>query len=901
MKRALLILAVCAGFFSSSRSQVISITVEEFYNFQDTLPNYPAGHTTYRIYANTTNANDKVTAVTGDDLHPLAISVTGTGIWNFGPGGVTGDAVACTQLGFLPLAEFDSYVSIGYSCDNDGSTNPMTSVEDSNQPWRIQSFDTEPHGNGQVILNTPIGGGWAVLPVNPNATAGNDLKILLAQITTDGDICGTFYLQEFPAGSEASYNTFSFSSNPDGCIAGCNQTDAINYNELADYNDGSCLFPCALQFNEANVITPVLCAGDSALVSISATLAQSFYNFNNVGLNATGVTAAINYAPGTYEFIVSDTRFDNPTINPNGLTCADTLTLTIVGADSLFVGQPITTDVSCFGFNDGIVTASFGGGTGDLTFSLIQTSPVADTIIVTAPEYDGLSVGAYYFQVSDANNCTASSSSFAIESSNPAITITSATTVADCFNSPYTEVTLSYGGGAGDVSFSLDANGPFDILGTNATVQLDSLAIGQYTIYAIDALDCTAQAEFEVVGAPAITITGEVSAISCFGLNDGELTVVASGGIGAFTYSFNDLPSSANNFINGLNPSTVEVAVQDANDCLAYATFVIEEPALLTATATASDVSCFGDVDGEIEVIVNGGTGPYVYALNETPENNNFYLFENLLPGSYIVHVIDSRGCSFVAVEPTVVAEPESLTASVTSSDACFGEANGSIEVSANGGTAPFEYSLNGSPLSPNNVLANLTAGDYAVTIQDNNGCVATTNASVSQPTSAIAIDGLSAATGGSSVYNVLGGTPPYSYSWVGPTGEVVSLVAALEGITDVNESGEYILTVTDDNGCTASQMITIIGVNEVNAYYQIQLYPNPNNGMFSLNMQGLTGETVSYTVLDNSGRVVVAKDLGSVGAARVENVDMMGAAAGIYQLRITVNGQNQSTRFVKQ
>jgi hypothetical protein len=65
--------------------------------------------------------------------------------------------------------------------------------------------------------------------------------------------------------------------------------------------------------------------------------------------------------------------------------------------------------------------------------------------------------------------------------------------------------------------------------------------------------------------------------------------------------------------------------------------------------------------------------------------------------------------------------------------------------------------------------------------------------------------------------------------------------------------------------------------------------------------MFGLTGETVSYAVVDNSGRVVVSKDLGNVGAARVENVDMIGASAGIYQLRINVDGQVQSRRFVKQ
>jgi hypothetical protein len=900
MKRALLILAVCAGFFTSSQAQVTSITVEEYYNFQDTLPNYPAGHTTYRIYANTVNDSDRVTTVSGTALNPLSLSVSGSGIWNTsGFGGVTGDGVSCLVYNSNPLSQFDSYVTIGASCNNDGSLNPISTLEDPQQPWKTQSFNTAPYGSGEIIINSTFGGTWYVLPDNPNALAGSDLKILLAQITTDGDICGTFYIQEFPEDASVSYNTFSFSSNPGGCIAGCDEPTALNYNSQADYNDGSCFFQCTIELSAE--IDPIQCFGDLAEVTISADSSQALYYFDNSTLSPDGEYETFQLTPGDYTYIVRDTRFDNPTINPDGLTCADTLTLTIVGADSLFVGQPITTDVTCFGFNDGVVTASYGGGTGDLTFSLIQTSPVADTITVTAPEYDSLSVGAYYFQVSDANNCTASSSSFAIESSNPAITITSATTVADCFNSPYTEVTLSYGGGAGDVNFSLNANGPFDIQGTNATVQIDSLAIGQYTIYAIDTLDCTAQVEFEVVGATPITVLEEISPISCFGANDGILSVIASGGSGPYTYSFDGEPFSTTNTIGGLSVSTVEVTIQDANDCQTIESFEIVQPEVLTATVNASNVTCFGANDGEIEIVVNGGTFPYVYALNETPLNNNNNLFENLVPGSYSIAVLDNNGCSFVAVVPTVIAQPDSLTASVTSSDACFGEANGSIEVSANGGTAPFEYSLNGSPLSSNNVLANLTAGNYSVTIEDNNGCVATTNASVSQAASAISINGLSAAAGGSSVYNVLGGTPPYSYSWVGPTGEVVSLEAALEGITDVNQLGEYVLTVTDTIGCTASQMITIIGVNEVNAYYQIQLYPNPNNGLFSLNMQGLTGETVSYVVMDNSGRVVVAKDLGSVGAARVENVDMMGAAAGLYQLRITVNGQDQTTRFVKQ
>jgi hypothetical protein len=207
---------------------------------------------------------------------------------------------------------------------------------------------------------------------------------------------------------------------------------------------------------------------------------------------------------------------------------------------------------------------------------------------------------------------------------------------------------------------------------------------------------------------------------------------------------------------------------------------------------------------------------------------------------------------------------------------------------------------VNGSALSSNNVLSNLAAGNYAITIVDINNCQASSNASVSGPSEALTIDGLSAVAGGSSDYNVMGGTAPYSYSWTGPNG-FSSVAQALEGMNSMDQSGEYVLTVTDNNECVASQTIIIIGLNEVNALYEIQLYPNPNNGQFTLNMQGLTGETVSYAVLDQSGRVVVAKDLGSIGASRVENVDMMGAAAGFYQLRIIVDGQAQSTRFVKQ
>jgi hypothetical protein len=78
-------------------------------------------------------------------------------------------------------------------------------------------------------------------------------------------------------------------------------------------------------------------------------------------------------------------------------------------------------------------------------------------------------------------------------------------------------------------------------------------------------------------------------------------------------------------------------------------------------------------------------------------------------------------------------------------------------------------------------------------------------------------------------------------------------------------------------------------------------MYPNPNNGQFLMNIEGLAGETMSYAIVDNNGRVVMTKDLGNVSATRIESVDMMGASAGVYQVRLQIGSDVHSIRFIVQ
>jgi hypothetical protein len=312
--------------------------------------------------------------------------------------------------------------------------------------------------------------------------------------------------------------------------------------------------------------------------------------------------------------------------------------------------------------------------------------------------------------------------------------------------------------------------------------------------------------------------------------------------------------------------------------------------------------------DGSISVEVEGGTFPFTYALNATPTNGDTSpSFTGLVAGSYTVNIIDANGCAYVSAAAETITEPTVVDASATTSDvACFGETSGEIDVTATGGTGSYACSVNGGALSTANPISGLAAGTYELTVYDANQCSAIVGGlTISAPAAALAINGLSANpidedAGGSSPYSVSGGTSPYQYAWSGPGGFNFD-GQDLSGLTTEAQAGDYVLTVTDDNGCTASQTIMVTGVNELGRVYAISMYPNPNNGQFLMNIEGLAGETMSYAIVDNNGRVVMTKDLGNVSATRIESVDMMGASAGVYQVRLQLGSDVHSIRFIVQ
>ena len=152
-----------------------------------------AGMTTYRIYMECVNPEDVVSSVSGDAIFPLEVTTT-TSFYQDQIGAVTPNSINPLLFGFFADLEYDSWVTIGIGQQPDPliSEGDVSVVESPTQGW-ASPFES----GGNIVINDPTGGAWFVTQNYTNGVAGDDHKVLLAQLTTDGEISGTLLVQIF--------------------------------------------------------------------------------------------------------------------------------------------------------------------------------------------------------------------------------------------------------------------------------------------------------------------------------------------------------------------------------------------------------------------------------------------------------------------------------------------------------------------------------------------------------------------------------------------------------------------------------------------------------------------------------------------------------------------------------
>ncbi len=507
-------------------------------------------------------------------------------------------------------------------------------------------------------------------------------------------------------------------------------------------------------------------------------------------------------------------NYDISVLDNNGCQKAGS-TLSVLEPPQLLIDSQTGTDLSCAGSNDGTITIVVSGGAPPYTYSIDGGT----SFIGNGGLFVGLLPGNYDVAVRDNNNCDTYGSTISIQEPS-AISITSElVTDISCNGANDGQITIIASGGTPPYTYSIDGGSSFFNNGGNFT----NLAPGIYDVMVRDQNSCDKAGSTLVINEPlALSITSEAATDNlCFGGNSGSISVVAAGGVSPYSYSIDGGTTYLDNGGNfsGLIAGNYDVAVRDVNGCVVFgSTLSVSDPPLLVIDSeNATGITCSGGNDGGISIAASGGTPPYSFSIDGgTNFINNGGIFSSLTAGNYDVAVRDVNNCIETGSTLTIFEPPAiSIDAEVAVDISCNGLNDGSISISASGGTGPYEYSIDGGGtyVANGGIFLNLPGGNYDVSVRDNNGCIRNgSTLTIDEPT-ALVIDSEIAfpvlcfgGADGSINISTSGGTPPYVYSVDGG-----SVFVSNGGIFTGLPAGNYDVAVRDDRGCTVPGSTLIV------------------------------------------------------------------------------------------
>ncbi len=572
-------------------------------------------------------------------------------------------------------------------------------------------------------------------------------------------------------------------------VMGCTVTASIVVNQPT---------PLVLVMDSANVTCNGAGDGRAWVTASGATGPYTYVWSSGTPTNATGDTIG-NLAPNTYVVTVTDF-----------FQCTQIAAVTIQ-EPNLLLGSLRSVNVRCFGENSGRAWVTAVGGNGGYSYTWSGGTPTN----ATGDTVRSLIAGRYTVTITDSKGCEFIDSIDITEPAQLQITLDSIDVL--CFGASTGQAWVTVTGGTPVYDYAWSGGTP---VGDGDTVR--NLAAGTYTVTVTDDTGCIIIDDI-IINQPLtpITLVKDSTNILCFGDSTGEASVVASGGTlapgNSYTYTWSRGTVQGNgSIVTGLSFGIVQVTVTDDNGCETIAIFNITQPNELLTTTDKDDVNCFGESTGKAWVTATGGQTQYSYVWGGggTPTGAGDTII-NLIAGTYFVTVTDANGC--IATDSVIVTEPLAPLALTldTNSVLCFGGNSGRAWATPTGGTPigtsgyTYDWSA-GVPFGAGDSTLNLVAGPVSVTVTDANGCTISDTITINQPATALTIvmDSIDASCfgvcDGQAWVTASGGTAGYTYLWAngGATTDTVRNLCP----------GNYVVTVTDFNGCRA---IDLTSVNE--------------------------------------------------------------------------------------
>ncbi len=487
---------------------------------------------------------------------------------------------------------------------------------------------------------------------------------------------------------------------------------------------------------------------------------------------------------GSYTVRVKDSKNCIKTFSNNTITQPTALVLSYVAV------QPL-----CNGAANGSLTLSGSGATPGYTYALGSGAYGSNNA------FTGLTAGPYLLRIKDTKGCTTDSTYVLGQPARVGMSVSVKQNTCNSLSNGV--VNLTGTGGVSPYTFSKNGSSFFP------TASFSSLPAGTFIFQIKDAKGCIKDTTLTIID--SIVVKGTVSTTNalCRDSASGTITLVGSNGVTPYTYTFNGSLNNASGVFTGLPAQLWPVRITDALGCLFDTAALIGQPQKLHPQLALAQPACFGNANGIITLSATGGTSPFRYGKNgSTPANATAY--NGLAAGVYAIKVVDTNGCTadttVTLTNPTQLFITQALPAGVS----CFGDANGTVQVIAAGGTAPYTYAADAGIYGASSTISSLTPGVHVIRVKDSRGCTRDTTVTITQPERlgirfALTNPTCEGFADGGVEWEGTGGTQPYQFaidgSSFGPAGIATALAA-----------GNYTLHIKDAQGCVRDVVVKLEG-----------------------------------------------------------------------------------------
>ncbi len=517
---------------------------------------------------------------------------------------------------------------------------------------------------------------------------------------------------------------------------------------------------------------------------------------------------------------------------------------------------------SCFGGMDGSLEVVVENGLGP--FSYVWSHSEEDV-----SQFSSVGEGEYQVTITDALGCV-SAMTVQIEEPMPLMSTVNSSdqTVA----------------GVNDGTASVDIEGgtlPYSIEWSTGetTSSINDLAPGNYSVTISDYNGCSADYNIIVNEVNCVfEVSAELNHVSCFGGNDASITISSDEDIESVEWDNNESGITLNDIGEGVFTANITLT----NGCEKIESYTITQPEAITFESDISNVRCFGESNGQINPMVSGGNGGFVYDW----EDGSVDLVRSDLPaGDYTLKATDVNGCTeeviFTVTQPDLLEVASSMVTDLSCSDSHDGQ----ICVFVEGGTQPYQFEWeeleNGM-----SKMTDLVAGTYHLLVTDLNQCTLSVEQTVTSPMPLeVTVESMTISdlNDGQIEISVEGGTEPYEVTWY-LNDEVVGTGMEISGLTE----GIYRSVIFDANGCvfeTPDYLLSPTGVSEL-VPSEFKVYPNPARVNFTIESIGdyaiESVKVVSVTGQDVTGLVSFSR----VGGQLVGENN--GLLSGVYYLEVS-------------